>query len=1403
MGATYTRQSTFTDGDVIDSDLFNNEYDQLLAAFASSTGHTHDGTAGEGGPITGLITDGVVFGTNTGDITLTWNAGSNDGLISWKEDEDYFEFNDDLLIVTNEKIQFRDTAIYINSSADGQLDIVADTEIQIAATTIDINGNVNVSGTLTIGGAGISEAELEILDGATVTTAELNILDGVTSTAAELNILDGVTSTFTELNLLDGVTSTTAELNILDGVTSTAAELNILDGVTSTAAEINILDGKAFLDEDNLASNSATGIASQQSIKAYVDGVTTTNITATGALNSGSITSGFGTINNGSSTITTTGAITGGSFVIGSADINENDLESIDSITAGTVSASKAVVVDSDKDVTGFRNITLTGELDAGSLDVSGNVDVDGTLETDALSINGTAVTSTAEELNILDGVTATAAELNILDGVTSTATELNILDGVTSTTAELNILDGVTSTAAELNILDGVTSTAAELNILDGVTSTASELNTLDGITAVVGELNALDIGSTAIGTAVASKAVILDANKDSTGIRNLTLTGDLTIGGDDLVMATNTAGMLLIADGTNFNPTAVSSLSEISTAASGDLFLAIDASGGGLKKITRSTVIAGTGSSGDLSNVVEDETPQLGGNLDMNGKDIITTSNATLDLAPNGTGTVVVRGNTNSGAVVFNCESNSHGQKVFGQPHSASVTNTLMLPAGANSTLVSLVSEDTLTNKTLTSPKINENVALTSTASELNVLDGITAVVGELNALDIGSTAVGTAVASKAVILDSNKDYTGIRNFTITGDLSVAGTTTVVDSVTMTASNAVVFEGATADAHETTLTTVDATADRTITLPNVSGTVPVLAAASNTAITSTPAELNILDGVTSTAAELNILDGVTSTAAEINLIDGGTSRGTTAIADGDGVLINDGGTMRMTKVETLSTYMSGKSVGGSAIVTTGALNAGSITSGFGTIDTGSSAITTTGLISGGSLDIDNVLINGTTIGHTDDTDLMTVADGLLTVAGEVQMTTLDIGGTNVTSTAAELNILDGVTSTAAELNILDGVTSTAAELNILDGVTSTAAELNILDGVTSTAAELNALDGITAVVGELNALDIGSTAVGTAVASKAVILDSNKDYTGLRNLTITGELDAATLDISGAIDVAGTTNLDVVDIDGAVDMASTLTVAGQVKVTSSSASAVAFSVGDAGTGFFNTGTNSIGLAINGTSKLQVDNSGNVAAVGTVTANAGVVVDNITIDGTTIALSSGDLTLDVAGDIILDADGADIVFKDAGTAFGKVSKSSNDFRLKSEISDGDFVVQGVDNGSVITALTLDMSAAGAATFNNDVTAFSDERLKSNITTIPDALSKVTEMRGVHYVRDATGKDSTGVIAQEMQKVAPELVLTAEDEMGTLSVNYGNITGYLIEAIKELKAEIEELKAAK
>ena len=106
----------------------------------------------------------------------------------------------------------------------------------------------------------------------------------------------------------------------------------------------------------------------------------------------------------------------------------------------------------------------------------------------------------------------------------------------------------------------------------------------------------------------------------------------------------------------------------------------------------------------------------------------------------------------------------------------------------------------------------------------------------------------------------------------------------------------------------------------------------------------------------------------------------------------------------------------------------------------------------------------------------------------------------------------------------------------------------------------------------------------------------------------------------------------------------------------------------------------------------------------------GAVTANAGVVIDNITIDGTEIDLSSGDFTLDVAGDIILDADGEDIIFKDAGTEIGRFSNSgSGNLSIKSSVSDKDMLFKGNDGGSTITALTLDMSANGDATFNGQV----------------------------------------------------------------------------------------------
>ena len=663
MGAIYTRQSTYEDGDTITADHTNNEFDQLLAAFAASTGHTHDGTTGEGGPITSLLGTSLTFGNGTAgtDITVTFDGESNDGVFKWMEDEDYFEFSDDLLIASTEKIQFRDTGLYINSSTDGQLDIVADTEVQIAATTVDINGAVDISGNLSIGGN-----------------------------------LD-VTGTF-----------------------------DLSDANFTNAGDIQL---------DSISGDSDTN----------------TNITFSG--------SDVITFTNGGETQLT------------------------------------------------FNN---------GSILPTTNNDVD--LGSDALEF---------KDLYI---------------------------DG----TAYLDAVD-ITSIAADTTV-----ATDKKIQFRDSGLSINSSA---DGQLDIIAD------------TEVQIAATTIDING------NVEISGDLTISGDDLTMGTNTAGHILVADGTNFNPTAVGDLSEISSIANDDVFLAVDTSGGGLKKVARSTVVSGLATSAAISNVVEDTSPQLGGNLDTNSQNILiddahfigdengneqiifqTTSSAVnqfdvtnaasgngpklsatgsdsnidLDLLAKGSGIIKVispGGSGNSGAIQLNCESNSHGQILKSQPHSASATNTMLLPEGASSTLVSLVSTDTLTNKTLTSPKINEDVAVTSTATELNVLDGITAVVGELNALDLGSTAVGTAIASKAVILDSNKDYTGIRNLTITGEL---------DAATLDISGAIDVAG------NSVLASVDVTGVATAATFEPDGDT---AAGDNAAIGYTAAEGLILTGQGSTS--------------------------------------------------------------------------------------------------------------------------------------------------------------------------------------------------------------------------------------------------------------------------------------------------------------------------------------------------------------------------------------------------------------------------------------------------------------------------------------------------------------------------------------------------------------------
>jgi len=164
-------------------------------------------------------------------------------------------------------------------------------------------------------------------------------------------------------------------------------------------------------------------------------------------------------------------------------------------------------------------------------------------------------------------------------------------------------------------------------------------------------------------------------------------------------------------------------------------------------------------------ITSVAADTTPQLGGDLDMNGQDIVTTSNADIELAPNGTGHVTVKGNDNQGTIQFNCENNSHGQQIKAAPHSESASNVLTIPStGGDSTLVSDASTSTLTNKTLTAPKIadagfiadangNEQIIFQTTSSAVNELEVTNAATGNNPAIAAsgGDTNVGLEFTAK----------------------------------------------------------------------------------------------------------------------------------------------------------------------------------------------------------------------------------------------------------------------------------------------------------------------------------------------------------------------------------------------------------------------------------------------------------------------------------------------------------------------------------------------------------------------------------------------------------------------------------------------------------------------------
>ena len=365
MGTAYSaRQSSYSDGDTIDASDSNNEFDAILSAFGTS-GHTHDGTAGEGGNVTALRGHALTFGLGTAgtDIVLTFDGETSDGVLSWMEDEDHFKFDDDVKIIDDKKIILGtndDITVKYDETTNNSLEIAANVEgaalgVVLKADQGDDAGdewklNIADGGTLTFGNdinsAGTYVTHMTLTPNATVANSTATFAGNLTAanlvTAGSLSI--GGTA----------ITSTGAELNKLDGVTSTTAELSIVDGDTSaTATTVADADRVVFNDAGTMKQVAVTDLA------AYFDDEITAmpNLTSVGTL----------------TTLTVDNVIVNGSTI---GHTSDTDLMTV----ADGV-------------------LTVAGEVSMTTLD-----------------IGGTNVTSTAAEINLLDGGTSVGGSITIAD---------------------------------------------------------------------------------------------------------------------------------------------------------------------------------------------------------------------------------------------------------------------------------------------------------------------------------------------------------------------------------------------------------------------------------------------------------------------------------------------------------------------------------------------------------------------------------------------------------------------------------------------------------------------------------------------------------------------------------------------------------------------------------------------------------------------------------------------------------------------------------------------------------------------------------------------------------------------------------------------------------------------------
>ena len=348
-------------------------------------------------------------------------------------------------------------------------------------------------------------------------------------------------------------------------------------------------------------------------------------------------------------------------------------------------------------------------------------------------------------------------------------------------------------------------------------------------------------------------------------------------------------------------------------------------------------------------------------------------------------------------------------------------------------------------------------------SAASEDSEIRWGVAVGGSIvDVLTISNTSSGATDMTMDVAGDINLDADG-------GDVFFKDGGTTFGSATNNSGNLILKSGTTtaatfSGANVTFAGTVDATTDFTVGNTVITDGVITdstgLALTANVTLTDGSYNLNIAshDGTNGLALAGTV---VTTTAAELNLIDGDTARGTTAVASGDGILINDGGTMRMTNVDTVSTYFSSHNVGGGNIVTTGALDSGSITSGFGNIDNGSSTITTTGAVDFGAATVDSLSVSDANITNVADIALDSIsADGT-----DINVAVSDNSATALTiKQGSDAYLIVDTANSSESVAIGTGISGTAISIGHSTSETTINDNLTVTGTLTGTSLALSA---------------------------------------------------------------------------------------------------------------------------------------------------------------------------------------------------------------------------------------------------------------------------------------------------------------------------------------------------